>query len=282
MNLLTLRTRVSEFLEDTGFTQWSSTLIDQYLNDAASDFAKQTKCIRKYSTPLSAATTFETLGTGDVALGSFDVTNLSQPSRWRLGQLIYGTGIPDGTTVTAISGTTLTMSAKGTATNAGVTLTDKAYAFYTVPSDLHELESVWVNGYRVPMASAVNLPYQWDRQTAGAASQPTAYVFGDFGFTVVRFWPYPVLAYTTVYTYYTALPATMASTAATPAGIPDQYHLALVYYAVAQCYRRNFEDADRAKAAEFEGMYRAQLEDCLARVTRLLNADPASVPYRHL
>lgn len=282
MNLLQMRTRVAEFLEDSAFSQWSAALVDQYLNDAAQDFAKATKCIRKYSSPLSANTTFETLGTGNVTINDFDVTNLSAPTRWRLGQLIYGTGIPDGTTVTAINGTTLTMSAKGTATNTGVTLTDKAYAFYTVPSDLHELESVWVNGYRVPIASATSLPYQWDRQTAGAASQPTAYVFGDFGFTVVRFWPYPVLAYTTVYVYYTALPATMTLTTSTPAGIPDQYHLALVYYAVAQCYKRNFEDNDRPKAAEFEGMYRAQLDDCLARVTRLLNADPNAVPYRHL
>ena len=217
MNLLQLRTRVSEFLEDTGFTQWSAALIDQYLNDGMADFAKQTKCYRRYSSALSASAT------------------------------------------------------------------TPANAFYTLPSDLHELESVWVNGYHVPKATAVQLPYQWDTQTAGASSQPTAYVFGDFGFTELRFWPYPAsAAYTTARVYYTALPATMSLTTSTPTGIPDQYHLALVYYAVAQCYRRNFEDADRAKAAEFEGMYRAQLDDCLARVTRLLNADPSNVPYRHL
>lgn len=220
----TLKTRVGEILEDASFAQWSSTIVERYLNDAAQDFAIRTKCIRKYSSALSAATTFDA---------------------------------------------------------------SKPYAFYSVPTDIHEIESVWVNGYHVPQARTDRLPYQWDTETAGSTSDPTAYIYGDFGLTVIRFWPYPTdAAYTTAKIYYTALPPTMTTGGGSPVtwatGIPDRYAVALVYYAVAMCYRRNFEDADRRKSEEFMMLYLDQVRDCQGRIERLMNAEGMGVPYRHL
>lgn len=219
----TIKTRVAEILEDASFTQWSQALVGQYVNDAARDFVMRTKCIRKYSGALPAATTFDV---------------------------------------------------------------NKQFAFYTAPSDIHELESVWVNGYHVPQARAGRLPYQWDIETCGSTSEPSAYIYGDFGLSVIRFWPFPPntdAAFPDVRVYYTALPAEMTSTELLSSiGIPDRYGVALVYYTVAMCYRRNFEDADRRKSEEFMALYLDQVRDCQGRIERLMNAEGFGVPYRHL
>jgi hypothetical protein len=176
----------------------------------------------------------------------------------------------------------LTISNNATATSS-VSLTDKPFAFYGVPSDVHELESVWVNGYHVPQARIDRMPYQWDIEFCSSTAEPTAYLYGDFGLDVIRFWPYPSdAAFPTAYVYYTALPPAMTTNTATPTGIPARYNIALVYYTVAMCYRKNFEDADRAKSEEFMALYLDQIRDCQGRIARLLNAEGMGVPYRHL
>lgn len=297
VDFLDLQTRAREILEDTGTNlQWSDVILKRYLNDAAQDFAIRTKCIRKYSTALAADPDFYSLGTGTLSTTSpnqFKVTSLSNPTAFRVGSYIYSvntstgaltTGITPGTTIVSVdaANSTLTLSAAATAAGS-VTLTDTAFAFYSVPSDIHELESVWVNGYHVPQARASRLPYQWDIETCSSTAEPTAYIYGDFGLSVLRFWPYPIdAAYTTAKVYYTALPALMASNTDKPTGIPDRYMVALVYYAVAMCYRRNFEDNDRRKSEEFMGLYLDQIRDCQGRIERLLNAEGMGVPYRHL
>jgi len=220
LQLQQMRTRVGEILEDSSFVQWPEALVNQYLNDAAQDFAMRTKCYRRYSSPLSAN-------------GSIDVS--------------------------------------------------KPFAFYSVPSDTHELESVWVNGYHVPQARIDRMPYQWDIEFCNSTAEPSAYLYGDFGLEVIRFWPYPSdAAFPTVYVYYTALPPAMTTNTATPTGIPARYNIALVYYTVAMCYRKNFEDADKSKSEEFMALYLDQIRDCQGRIARLLNAEGMGVPYRHL
>lgn len=211
MDFSTLKTRVSEILEDTSNAQWSAALVGQYVNDAARDFARDTKCIKKLSAALSAAAT------------------------------------------------------------------TPANAFYTLPTDLLEIESVWWNGEHIPFAAAVELPYQWDTQTG---STPFRAIYGDFGTTELRVYPYPSSALTTLKVYYTAVPAAMSGNSDTPTGIPSVYHIALVYGAVAMCYRRNFEDADRPKAAEFFAMYQHEVVDCIARTGRRFTAGGLVVPYR--
>lgn len=290
----TLKTRVGEILEDASFAQWSSTIVERYLNDAAQDFAIRTKCIRKYSTPLAVDPDFITLGTGTLN-STTTVSSLSSPSSLTVGQYIYSlsggavtSGIPANTTIVSVntSGSSLVLSNAAT-TSATVTLTSTAYAFYSMPSDVHELEGVWVNGYNVPQARADRLPYQWDIETCNSTADPTAYLYGDYGLSVMRFWPFPSdAAFTDVKIYYTALPPTMTTSGGPPVtwatGIPDRYAVALVYYAVAMCYRRNFEDNDRRKSEEFMGLYLDQVRDCQGRIERLMNAEGMGVPYRHL
>jgi len=220
LSLQQMRIRVGEILEDSSFVQWPEALVNQYLNDAAQDFAMRTKCIRKYSTALTAN-------------GTIDPT--------------------------------------------------KPFAFYDMPADIHELESVWVNGYHVPQSRIARMPYQWDIEFCSSTAEPTCYLYGDFGFEVIRFWPYPSdAAFPTAKVYYTALPPAMTGNASTPAGIPKRYNIALVYYAVSMCYRKNFEDADKTKSEEFMALYLDQIRDCRGRIERLLNAEGMGVPYRHL
>jgi hypothetical protein len=63
-------------------------------------------------------------GTGTTTINSPTVTGLSTTvGKFIVGQPISGTGIPVGTTVASVSGTTLTLSANATASGAGVELT---------------------------------------------------------------------------------------------------------------------------------------------------------------
>lgn len=60
--------------------------------------------------------------TGDTASGTNTILNLSATTGVAIGQVVSGIGIPAGTTVTNLVGTTATISANATATNATTTL----------------------------------------------------------------------------------------------------------------------------------------------------------------
>jgi hypothetical protein len=153
-------------------------------------------------------------------------------------------------------------------------------AFYTMPTDILEVEAVHdtVNDLWLAPRGVDTLPPSWDTETGN----PSWYLYGEFGWTELRVYPYPASALTGLKLYYTALPATMDGNSDTPTGIPDVYHVALVYFAVAACYRRNFEDADRAKAAEFQTLYEREVEDAIGRIGRKMNGSPVGVPYRYV
>jgi hypothetical protein len=76
---------------------------------------------------LSFPLTFSLGFTGSITSGSNQATVVTNGSvlaaNFQVGYTITGTGIPAGTTITAISGATLTLSANATATNAAATLT---------------------------------------------------------------------------------------------------------------------------------------------------------------
>ncbi len=61
--------------------------------------------------------------TGTIASASTSITALSSVANMTVGQAIYGTGIPFGAYITAISGTTLTISAAATANTSGLAIT---------------------------------------------------------------------------------------------------------------------------------------------------------------
>jgi hypothetical protein len=65
-------------------------------------------------------------GTGDTTNTSTSVVNAT--GTWYVGQTITGTGIPASTVVTAVSGTTLTISAAATATNTATALSARLLA----------------------------------------------------------------------------------------------------------------------------------------------------------
>jgi hypothetical protein len=52
---------------------------------------------------------------GSWKAGAKDITGVTQPAAWRVGQRIRGAGIPDGAYITGISGDTFTVSAATTA-----------------------------------------------------------------------------------------------------------------------------------------------------------------------
>lgn len=63
------------------------------------------------------------IGTGDTTSGSASIANAAASAgSFREGQRIGGAGIPGGTTIVSISGNTLTLSAKATATASSVAL----------------------------------------------------------------------------------------------------------------------------------------------------------------
>ena len=65
-------------------------------------------------------------GNGTLGAGSNEVTSVATTAgQFVVGQPISGTGIPNGTTITAVSGTTLTLSANATASGTGVALLSK-------------------------------------------------------------------------------------------------------------------------------------------------------------
>jgi hypothetical protein len=72
---------------------------------------------------LSADLTASYTPTGTTANGSNSITAVSSTAGLTVGMSITGAGIPAGTVVTAISGTTLTISQNATASASGVTLT---------------------------------------------------------------------------------------------------------------------------------------------------------------
>jgi hypothetical protein len=73
---------------------------------------------------LSLAVSNPTLSTtGNTSNGSNQLTSLASTTNLHVGQLITGTGIPANTVVSAIAGTTVTMSANASATNTGTSVT---------------------------------------------------------------------------------------------------------------------------------------------------------------
>ena len=211
-----MQTRTREYLEDanSGAYQWSDVIVKRYLNDAARDFAMQTRCIKK-----------------------------------RSGALAESATTPDNST-------------------------------YTLPSDFYELEGDFVtnDGLSLWLTTAANLPESWEADTG----TPTHAILGDQIGDEIRVWPYPAAALTALKVWYTAVPPAMANDTDPATGIPGAFHQALVYFAVAACYRRNFEDGDVRKSQEFMALYARELETCLASTTRRRTSGAVTVPYREI
>lgn len=72
--------------------------------------------------PRSRETSITTGTTGDLTLGSFAVTNLSSTTDLQVGYYVSGTGIPTGTRIQDVSGTTMTLTQAAVASGVTVTI----------------------------------------------------------------------------------------------------------------------------------------------------------------
>jgi Ferritin-like domain len=72
--------------------------------------------------------------TGNLTLNSPTIASISTSTGFSIGSPISGTGIPAGTTVTAISATTITMSANATASGTGVKVSTPTTSAVTSPT----------------------------------------------------------------------------------------------------------------------------------------------------
>jgi hypothetical protein len=113
--------------------------------------------IHAFNSPVADGTT---LYTGNITSGSAAITSVSPtpPSgTTAVGYKVYGTGIPTGTTITSVSGTTINLSANATATTTGL-------SFYT--GDNQVQPSDWNAQHTLTLAAGKLL----GRDTSGAGA----------------------------------------------------------------------------------------------------------------
>ncbi|ACL61128.1 hypothetical protein Mnod_6333 [Methylobacterium nodulans ORS 2060] len=92
---------------------------------AGTEFGKYVAAeIDVFNSGVAFAPTWVSGSTGNTTKGSYLVTNVTSISMWRSGLIVYGAGIPDGTTVTFVDtvNNTLTLKRPATANATGVAL----------------------------------------------------------------------------------------------------------------------------------------------------------------
>lgn len=145
--------------------------IDHILLDTGSYGLRLFNCTHSLNLPQQTGNISKT---GTTTNGSKTITSISSTSQLIVGHRVSGVGIPASTKVTAISGTTVTISKSATASGAGVALTfngDVAecvqYADGTSDWGPVKLADVYMAGYK-----AANIPIQ--DVNSGYASVPAA------------------------------------------------------------------------------------------------------------
>lgn len=241
--------RVAQFLEDTANAQWSAAIVKQYINDALLDLCREARLYNVKSAALSVAAVIPTNAYYTLPTDFFAVNRvenggivLSETSLQAQGNgWFLRSGSPTHWMVGEIGG---------------------YHQLRVVPFPAQPEQWVALTPYAVG-DEVKNGSYNYTCVTAGTsagAGGPTGTGTGITDGTVE--WDYlsdyESLALTDLVLFYQALPAPLVNASDVPE-IPPTYALALVYYAVAMCYRRNFEDADQAKAAEFQAMYEREL-----------------------
>ncbi len=92
---------------------------------------------------------FSATPTGDTTNTSTSITNVVTANRYAIGMSITGAGIPVSTTITGISGNTLTISNAATATATGVTLTITGRALYVRDAMSADVQATTKNAINV-------------------------------------------------------------------------------------------------------------------------------------
>src|ERR1035437_9306249 len=82
----------------------------------------------------------------------------------------------------------------------------------------------------------------------------------------------------TVHWSYTSANGLLASVSA----LPQQYHIAFVYWAVAMCYLQDSQYKDPSKSQLFMGMYKRELVDAEQAAARRFDAAPVIAPFSNV
>lgn len=144
-----------------------------------------------------------------------------------------------------------------------------ATAFYTMPADMLELKRLTLDGDQLHRTTLEALGDRAEDVT-GRASE---YLYGDYGPTLLRLYPYPTTATTGLKAYFVRRPATLALDADVPE-VPEDYQMALPYYAIARAYLKDFEAKDPAKGEAFRQMYENEVANLARVAARQFDASP--------
>jgi hypothetical protein len=155
-----------------------------------------------------------------------------------------------------------------------VAATTPANAFYTLPADLLSLERVTRNGEALDLTSIESFFWEgWEAETG----TPYQYIYGPYGFYALRVYPYPA-APASLTAYYAKQLPRLSSGTDSPSPIPAPYHIALVHYALAKAYAKDFEYKEPVKVQD----HGAQYADYVTRCVGNMPSGSLTIPYRHL
>lgn len=257
--------RAQAYLQDSTGARWPAALVGAFVNDGQRDFARGSK-ILKFKYPTLPGSTVNLLPQGAFYTLPSDFFELE--GVWCDGRHLAPTTVdclPWNWDVTT-----------GTATR-------YIYGDYG-PTDIRLYPAPtggpgWLpSTVYVPGQQAVsngNVYRCTVGGTSGATPPSGTTTFVDGGVT----WAYLAVA-PVISIYYARLPADIASSSTSP--IPPQYHLALAYYATAQCCLLDGQYKDPARGAQFLQLYQHELTDAASRAARRQSADAVTVPYHHV
>jgi hypothetical protein len=265
------QTRVREFLEDTNASSygWSTDLIKQYINDALQDLVREAALYNVKSAALTVAAVQPTnayYGLPD----DFHAVNRVEND----GVALVETTLQEQTTGWFLR--------SGTPTHYMVGEIGGYNNLRVVPYPAQPEQWVAATAYAVG-DEVKNGSYNYVCVTAGTSAGsggPTGTGTSITDGTVV--WDYDSdyesLALTDLVLFYQAHPAPLVNASDVPE-IPAGYARALVYYAVSMCYRRNFEDGDPRKAAEFLALYERELVSAKRGQARRFTNEVRDIPW---
>ncbi len=150
----TIDAQLPLFIHSTIATQAAASPPDNYINSIQSTISlagRNPNEIIGFLQPYGVPNTLTT--TGNIVDLSNQLTNLASTTGLAFGQFIVGNGIPVGTTVLAISGTTVTMSNNATANTTGVSV-----IFNTLSPDAQPYGEYVQESYPIP-TNIINLSY---------------------------------------------------------------------------------------------------------------------------
>jgi hypothetical protein len=265
------QTRVRAFLEDTNASsyKWSTDLIKQYLNDGLQDLAREARLYHVKSAALAVAAVVPTNAYYTLPADFYAVNRVEND-----GVALAETSLAEQTAGWFLRSGSPTHYMVG---EIGGYANLRVVPFPAQPEQ-------WVAATAYAVGDEVrNGSYNYVCVTAGTsagAGGPTGTSDGITDGTVE--WDYlsdyEDLALTDLVLFYQALPAPMVNAGDVPA-IPAAYARALVYYAVARCYERNFEDSDVRKADRFEALYQREMASARKRQAGRFNNAPESVTW---